>query len=164
MGYTNYLTIQEITEGQFDLLCDVAAEAFYMWQKRFIGSTSTLAPNADDKSNILAILVHSSLERQSEWQIVADISDEWKKNRKIWIEFRDCEPICVVPDEEFIFCKTRQYEPQDTLAVAIFWLAHLIAENATFGSDGDETETADGRGFAEYILRTRKERKARRFF
>lgn len=164
MGYTNYLTVKSITKEQFDLLCDVSAEAFYMWQKRFVGATLTLAPNADDKSNILAILVHSSLERKTEREIVSDISKEWKKNRKIWIEFRDCEPICVVPDEEFIFCKTRQYEREDTLTVAIFWLAHLIAESATFGSDGDERETADGRAFAEYILRTREERKERRFF
>ena len=84
MGYTNYLTVKSITKEQFDLLCDVSAEAFYMWQKRFVGATLTLAPNADDKSNILAILVHSSLERKTEREIVSDISKEWKKNMLKW--------------------------------------------------------------------------------
>lgn len=155
MGYTNYLKIHAMTAEQFDLLCDVSAEAFGLWERRFAGARESLSL---DNFYVMLMLSKSQDIRRGQ---IFKIGAEWRQKREILISFEDCESIRIEPDKDFIFCKTRKYEPQDTLAVAIFWLAQLIAESATFGSDGYKWETAEGRAFAEYIWKTSK---ARRIF
>lgn len=155
MGYTHYLrTGKKLMPEQFDLLCEIAAETVAEWAERFNGAIECLDLYEGNyykgSGEALAIL------KVRNWTAklkARSMAATWKGNREILVIFRDCEPICITPDEDFIFCKTHAEEPADTLAVAIFWLAHMVNNDVKFASDSNSWETAEGRALAERMYR-----------
>lgn len=151
MGYTHYLRNANLLKPEeFDLLCGVAAETVVEWAKRFNGALECLESFGEfELSMVLIEILRSDL---SDAKKVVKLEALWKENGQIFVIFRDCESINVSVEEgDFQFCKTNYVEPADTLAVAVFWLAHLINDAVKFDSDGYDWETAEGRAFAERI-------------
>lgn len=151
MGYTHYLRNANLLKPEeFDLLCGVAAETVVEWAKRFNGALECLDSFEDyDASETLIKILESEMSDKEKAELLVTL---WKDCGQIFVIFRDCESINVSVEEgDFQFCKTNYVEPADTLAVAVFWLAHLINDAVKFDSVGYDWETAEGRAFAERI-------------